>query len=222
MLTIGPRPTTTATPEQCAALLELPSATLSDVLGPGHVPLLGITPLRPGWRLAGPALTVQLPPGDNLGMHVAVSEAQPGDVLLVQQGQASRGAPVGEIMALAAQARGAAGIVLDGPVRDRAVLCQGSLPVFANGRCPQACGKTGPAWIQVPISFGGTWVHPGDIVVADDDGVVIVPVARIDEAIAAARARMAREQQRIAGIRQGAVSPTWLAEAMRAAGVVRL
>src|SRR5690606_26797189 len=142
-------------------------------------------------------------------------EAQPGDVLLVQQGSDSRGSPVGEIMALAAHARGATGIVLEGPVRDRQTLREGQLPVFASGRCAQACTKTGPAWINVPISMGGVWVRPGDIVVADDDGVVIVPLERIGEAIAAAQARVEKERQRIAAIRQGVTSPDWLAEAVQ-------
>lgn len=222
MITIGPRAATVPAAAELAALAELPVATLSDVLGPSHVPMLDIAPLRAGWKIAGPALTVQLPPGDNLGMHVAVGEVRRGEVLLVQQGTASRGAPVGEIMALAAQAQGAAGIVLEGPVRDRATLGQGGLPVFACGRCAQACTKTGPAWINVPITVGGVWVRPGDIVVADDDGVVIVPLARVAEAIAAAQARIARERSRIAAIGQGTVSPPWLAEAVQVAGLLRI
>ncbi len=222
MITIGPRAATVPDAAQLAALAELPAATLSDVLGPSHVLMLDIAPLRPDWRIAGPVLTVQLPPGDNLGMHVAVSEARPGEVLLVQQGAASRGAPVGEIMALAAQAQGAAGIVLEGPVRDRETLRQGELPVFASGRCAQACAKTGPAWINVPVSIGGVWVRPGDVVVADEDGVVIVPLERVAEVIEAARARVAKERLRIAAIGAGAVSPTWLAEAVQAAGLLRI
>ena len=222
MITIGSRAAARPDAAQCAALAELPVATLSDVLGPAHVLMLDIAPLRDGWRLAGPALTVQLPPGDNLGMHVAVNEAQPGDVLLVQQGADSRGAPVGEIMALAAQARGAAGIVLEGPVRDRQTLRAGSLPVFATGRCAQACGKSGPAWINVPISIGGVWVRPGDFVVADDDGVVIVPITRVSEAVTAAQARVNKERQRIAAIRQGVTAPAWLDDAVQAAGLLRI
>ena len=221
MITIGPRPGAVPDAAALAALAGLPVATLSDVLGPSHVPMLEIAPLRADWRIAGPALTVQLPPGDNLGMHVAVAEARPGEVLLVQQGAASRGAPVGEIMALAAQTQGAAGIVLEGPVRDRETLRQGTLPVFATGRCAQACAKTGPAWINVPISIGGVWVRPRDIVVGDDDGVVIVPSARVAEAIEAARARVAKERSRIEAIAQGAVSPAWLADAVQAAGLQR-
>lgn len=222
MITIGTRSVSVLDAAHGDALAELPTATLSDVLGPSHVPMLNIAPLRSGWRAVGPALTVQLPPGDNLGMHVAVSEAQSGDVLLVQQGADSRGAPVGEIMALAAHTRGAAGIVIEGPVRDSRALQEGQLPVFATSRCAQACTKIGPAWINVPISIGGVWVRPGDIVVADDDGVVIVPIERIGEVVAAAQMRLEKERQRIASILQGATSPAWLAEAVQTAGLLRI
>ena len=222
MITLGPRSPRKFDDAQRQALGQLASATLSDVLGPSHVVMLPIGPLRPGWRVAGPALTVQLPPGDNLGMHVAVRETQLGDVLLVQQGAASCGAPVGEIMAIAAQAQGAAGIVLDGPVRDTETLRNGSLPVFATARCAQACTKTGPAWINVPISIGGVWVRPGDFVVGDEDGVVVVPAERVAEATGAAQARVAKERHRIAAIADGIVSPNWLEQSVQAVGLVRL
>jgi 4-hydroxy-4-methyl-2-oxoglutarate aldolase len=222
MITLGTRSAPALDPAHLQALGSLASATLSDVLGPSHVVMLPVAPLRADWRVVGPALTVQLPPGDNLGMHVAVREARPGDVLLVQQGAQSRGSPVGEIMALAAQAQGAAGIVLDGPVRDTATLRRGSLPVFASARCAQACTKTGPAWINVPISIGGVWVRPGDVVVGDEDGVVVVPFERVAEAIEAARAHVDKERRRIAAIADGAVSPEWLERSVQAVGLHRL
>lgn len=222
MITIGPHSGVTLTEAQREALLALPAATLSDVLGPGHVLRLPVAPLRPEWRAVGPALTVLLPPGDNLGMHVAVREARPGDLLLVQQGADSPGSPIGEIMALAAQAQGVSGIVIEGPVRDRLALRGGTLPVFATGACPQACSKGGPAWINVPLTIGGTRVRPGDIVVADDDGVVVVPHGQLDSAIAAAQARVRKERLRIEGIAQGQISPEWLDQAMHTASVVRL
>lgn len=221
MIIIGSRSEHVLDKARLQLLKGMPTATISDVLGPSHVLMPSPAPLRQGWRLAGPALTVQLPPGDNLGMHVAVREARPGDVLLVQQGTGSPGAPVGEIMAIAAQAQGVLGIVLDGFVRDTETLRNGSLPVFAHGPCAQACAKTGPAWINVPISMGGVTVRPGDFVVGDEDGVVIIPAGRVDSVMDAVQARQANERLRIAAIADGAVSPVWLEQAVQKVGLVR-
>lgn len=222
MIIIGSRSEHALDKARLQLLEGMPSATISDVLGPSHVLMPSPAPLRQGWRVAGPAMTVQLPPGDNLGMHVAVREARPGDVLLVQQGISAPGAPVGEIMAIAAQAQGVLGIVLDGFVRDTHSLRDGSLPVFGRGSCAQACAKTGPASINVPISIGGVTVRPGDFVVADEDGVVIIPVERVDSVIEAVQARQASERLRIAAIADGAVSPAWLEQTVQKVGLVRI
>lgn len=198
---------------------DLPTATVSDVLGPGHALDARVKPLRAGWRLLGTALTLKLPSMDNLGMHVAVSRAMPGDVIVADQDGARAGAPVGEIMAHAARARGVAGVVLDGVVRDSGALREGGWPVFAIGAHPQQCRKDGPAWVAQPITVAGVRIRPGDIVIGDDDGVVAVPAALAGAVADAVVAKMAAEARRIAAIASGAVSPEWLEQAVRRVGI---
>ena len=208
-----------------AALLalygELPSATVSDVLGPGYALNARVRPLSSGMRVLGPAYTLGLPVMDNLGMHVAVKDAEPGDVIVADQQGASLGAPVGEIMALGARQKKLAGIVLDGVVRDKAQLCGSDWPVFATGAHAQQCRKDGPAWLRLPITCAGVPVRPGDLVLGDDDGVVVIPVERAEEVAGEVVRRLQKESERIAAIRQGAISPAWLEETMARVGVVK-
>jgi regulator of RNase E activity RraA len=221
MITIGPafrRPA----PERLALLRELPSATVSDVLGPGHAMHARIKPLAAGMRLLGPAFTLKLPPLDNLGMHAAVRHAEPGDVIVADQDGQMLGAPVGEIMATAARAKGLAGIVLDGAVRDAAALRESGWPVFAAGVHAQQCQKIGPAWLNQPISCGGVPVRPGDIVLADEDGVVVIPAHRIEDVAQQVATRVLRESDRLDAIRRGHLFPSWLDQALADAGVVHL
>jgi len=218
MLHIGPdfeRPD----PALIERFRDLPTATISDVLGPGHALDGRVRALRTGWRVLGCALTLKLPPMDNLGMHVAVSMAAPGDLIVADQDGARAGAPVGEIMVCAARAKGVTGLVLDGVVRDSQALREGDWPVFAIGTHPQQCRKDGPAWIGQPVAVAGVRIRPGDLVIGDDDGVVVVPVARAAAVADAVVAKMAAESRRIAAIASGAVSPLWLEQAIQRVGI---
>lgn len=219
MLTFGPD-----FPRPPAALLalyrELPVATVSDVLGPGHVLHARVKPLAPGMRVLGPAYTLRLPVSDNLGMHVAVKDAQPGDVVVADQQGAQLAAPVGEIMAAAAHHKGLAGIVLDGVVRDAARLRAAGWPVFATGVHAQQCRKDGPAWLREPMTCAGVEVRPGDIVLGDDDGVVVIPLERAEAVAREVVQKIEKESQRIAAISEGVVSPAWLVETMERVGIV--
>lgn len=221
MLTFGPlfqRPTS----RLIELYRELPVATVSDVLGPGHVLHARVKPLRFGMRIVGPAYTLKLAAIDNLGMHVAVKDAQAGDVIVADQQGAALAAPVGEIMAFAAQSRGLAGIVLDGVVRDVARLRASAWPIFAVGAHAQQCRKDGPAWLRLPLTCAGVNVRPGDLVVGDDDGVVVVPIERAEEVAKQVIDKVKQEETRMAAIEQGATSPAWLDEAMRRSGVVNI
>jgi regulator of RNase E activity RraA len=219
MLTFGP-PFQRPGAALLALYRDLPSATVSDLLGPCHVLHARVKPLRRGMRLLGPAYTLRLPVLDNLGMHVAVKDAEPGDVILADQEGSSLGAPVGEIMALAAQHKGLAGIVLDGVVRDTDKLRASGWPVFATGAHAQQCRKEGPAWLRLPMTCAGVMVRPGDLLLGDDDGVVVIPVERAETVALQAVQKVKREAERMAAIRGGLVSPTWLDEAMQRAGIV--
>ncbi|WP_396437390.1 RraA family protein [Limnohabitans sp.] len=195
-------------------------ATISDVLGPGHVMHSSVRALRPGMRLLGAAYTLKLPPADNLGMHVAVREAKVGDVIVAEQSGGALGAPVGEIMAMAAMHKGLAGIVLNGAVRDAEKLRTEPWPVFATCIYAQQCRKDGPAWLQTTIDCAGVTVHPGDLIVGDDDGVVVVPFSSVATVAQEVVKKMEKESLRIASIAQGFISPAWLDAAIERAGLV--
>lgn len=197
---------------------DLPVATVSDIVGPGHTMAARMRPLRAGARLLGTALTLRLPPGDNLGMHLAILLARPGDVIVADQAATQDGAPVGEIVATVAQTKGVAGIVLDGAIRDLARLREMTMPVFAIGVFAQQCTKDGPASVGLPINCAGVPVAPGDIVLGDDDGVVIVPAARAVEVAAGTRRKMLSEARRLESIAAGELYPEWLPELLARKG----
>jgi 4-hydroxy-4-methyl-2-oxoglutarate aldolase len=154
-----------------------------------------IRPIYRGAKLAGRALTVRCAPGDNLMLHVAISMAKPGDVLVAAMEEFVEAGCWGEIASLAAQVRGIRGLVLDGAVRDAEVIAQLNFPVFARGLCIKGTTKRQKGELNVPIVIGGVSVHPGDLVVGDADGVVIVPAVEVQGVIAAAGALQAKEEE---------------------------
>ncbi|MEY9871580.1 4-hydroxy-4-methyl-2-oxoglutarate aldolase [Streptacidiphilus sp. MAP12-33] len=173
---------------------ELSPTTLADVVGVGQVMDLGIRPLyAPMTRLAGPAFTVSCPPGDNLMLHAAIHRAEPGSVIVVDAGGDVRFALAGGNVCAVAQRRGIAGFVLDGVIRDLAEIRAMGFPVLARGVVPVPGGKKAARPLGEPVVCGGVTVHPGDLVVADEEGVVVTPHARAGEVLAAARAKLAKE-----------------------------
>ena len=182
-------------PELAWAAARLPTATLHEAGGKiGALPS-AIRPVAPGFRFAGSAVTVHSPGGDNLWLHRALDVAQPGDVMVVFASGAYEHGYWGEVMTTMAKVRGLAGLVIDGGVRDGALLGEIGFPVFARGLCIRGTGKDFGAtgWINHPVTMGDVVVHPGDLVVGDFDGVVAIPQARADEVIAAAHRREAEE-----------------------------
>lgn len=178
-----------------AVAARLSAATLHEAAGKiGALPL-AIKPVSPEFRLCGPAVTVHSPGGDNLWIHRAIYEAQPGDVLVIYVNQHYEHGYWGEIMATAAQARGLAGLVIDGCVRDGALLGEIGFPVFARGLCIRGTGKDFGArgWINAPIAIGDVIVSAGDLIFGDGDGVVCIPRAQAPQAISASMARDAQE-----------------------------
>lgn len=178
-------------PDQLEQAALLPSSTLHEAAGKiGALPS-AIKPVHPSFRICGAAVTVQSPPADNLWLHRAIVAARPGDVLVVHVGGHYEAGYWGEVMSQAARARGLAGLVIDGCVRDGAILERFGFPVFARGLCIRGTGKDFDArgWINAPTLFGDVTVEPGDLIVGDTDGVVAIPRARIDEVLAKARQR---------------------------------
>lgn len=167
-------PSAKTNPELLNALKDKPTATVSDVMGR----LNGTSGLRPFHKttyLVGTAVTVHTTPGDNLGLHVALASIRPGDVLVVDGGGTLDRALVGEILKELAVKGGSAGFVVDGAIRDADAFVNDDFPCFARGVSLRGPHKFGPAQINIPITIGGSVVHPGDIVLGDLDGIIFVP-----------------------------------------------
>lgn len=196
------------------------AAILADVAGRRGTLHGRVKPLSPQMKVAGPAITVEVRPGDNLAIHAALAIAQPGDVLVVDGKGDISCALLGEIMATQAEASGIAGIIIDGAVRDADALAQGSYPVFAAGLNPSGPTKSIPGRVNHPVSVAGASIEPGDLVVGDADGVVVLAKQDVERIIALAAKKLDAETRRIAGIKQGDLRPGWLEGALRAAGML--
>ena len=172
---------------------ELATTVLADVLGPGHAMDIGLRPLwSPMPRVAGPAFTVACAPGDNLMLHAAIYRAAPGSILVVDAGNAEYAVAGGNVCAVA-QRRGIAALVVDGVIRDLAEVRDAGFPVFARGVVPVAGVKAATAPLNEPVRCGGVVVRAGDIVVADDDGVLVVPAEREEQVLGEGQAKAAAE-----------------------------
>lgn len=167
-----------------------------------------IKPMAHSFRVCGPAFTVQAPPGDNLWLHRAIAGAQPGDVIIATVGGVYEHGYWGEIMSTGAKARGLGGLVLDGCVRDGALLEGIGFPVFARGLCIRGTGKdfNARAYLNHPILIGDITVHPGDLVCGDIDGVCVVPRARAAEVIQKSLERENKEAKVMEQLRAGATT----------------
>lgn len=198
---------------------QLSTTLLSDVMGCFGAMDYTIKSVSPGMKIFGTAITVSVRPGDNLFFHKALYSAQKGYVLVVDGKGHTKNAPFGEIMATAATAIGVEGIVLDGVARDRAALINLGLPVFTKGFIPTGGDKDGPGEINVNISCGGVSVAPGDLIVGDDDGVVVVPRNRIEEVLELAELKALQETKRIHDIKNGMLQPSWLQTKLEPFGV---
>jgi len=165
--------------------------------------------LRPVWvgaAIVGEALPVRCSPGDNLAIHVAVASAAPGQVLVVQIEGVPELGYWGEVLTTAAEARGVVGLVIEGGVRDVAALEAHRFPVFSTMIALRGAVKVAAGSVGVPVDVGGVTVALGDVVVADVDGVVVVPGDRVDEVVEAGRARGAREAEMFEQLRSGATT----------------
>ncbi|MES3003552.1 MAG: RraA family protein [Pseudomonadota bacterium] len=171
----------------------LPVANISDVM---HRLTAGGPRLRPyhaSGVLCGAALTVKSRPGDNLMAHMALTMAQPGDVIVVDAGGDMTNSIIGERMMVNAQRRGFAGWVVDGAIRDLEWVKKNTLPVFAAGISHRGPYKTGPGEINVPVAIDGMVIEPGDLIIGDDDGLLCVPFDQVEAVYAMAKEKHASE-----------------------------
>jgi regulator of RNase E activity RraA len=178
----------------------------------------GLNPMHKGGQMLGVALTVRVPPGDNLMVHKAIDIALPGDVIVVDAGGDLSQAIIGEIMSTLAAKNKAAGLVIDGAIRDSGAIANARFPVYARGVTHRGPYKNGPGEINVPVSIGGMVVCPGDIMVGDEDGLVAVPVAIAAEVLKAAKAKAKEEDGILAGIAKGKADRAWVDASLKAKG----
>ena len=209
-------------PEIVKKAAEYQPAILADVAGRRGALHGRIKALRPRMKLAGPAFTVEVRPGDNLMIHAALALAKPGDVLVVDGKGDQTSALMGTIMMTAARKLGLAGVVLDGAVRDSLEIDEMDYPVFSVGTNPNGPTKFVPGRLNHPISIGGVSVNPGDLLVGDADGVTVIERHKAASLLPLAAEKVAAETQRIADIKsRKSLRPGWLDGALRAAGVIQ-
>lgn len=184
-------------PEEDAGLMnklaECAVATVHEALGQVGAVDRAIRPLAPGMRVCGRALTVRCHPGDNLMLIKAMSMAGEGDVIVLDPGDRGECGPFGEMAAVECQAKGVAGLVTSGSVRDSEAIARRGFSAFCTGTSFRGTGKANLGEINHPVSLGGVVVNPGDYVLGDADGVVVVPHDRIAEVIERACVREAKE-----------------------------
>jgi len=185
------------------AYAPLESATVYEAAGPAGAMDHTVRPIAWGQRACGSALTVRCHPGDNLMLHAAIAIAQPGDIIVADVGGLQDAGYWGEITTVAAQARGVAGLVIGGGIRDRAAIAARGFPIWSTGICMRATVKRTAGDMNVPVVVGGVTVHPGDLVLADDDGVVVVAQVALEEVLEKAKAREAKEAGVMELLKQG-------------------
>lgn len=197
------------------------AAILADVAGRRGALHGRIAALRPGMKVVGTALTVDVRPGDNLMIHAAMMLAQPGDVLVIDGKADQTAALMGTIMMTACQKLGIAGVVVDGAVRDSLEIEEMGFPVFSVGTNPNGPTKLVPGRIGHPVCVGGVVVRSGDLVLGDADGVVVIEREKLASLLPLADKKVKDEAARIAAIQQGDTTARWLDAALRAAGVLQ-
>ena len=203
-----------------AGMSAFDTPAISDQLNRLYTMSSAIRPMTDSKRLAGPACTVKVFPGDNLMVHKALDIAQPGDVVVVDASSSTMTAVLGDLVATKARHRSLAGFVVDGLVRDLpGIRALGDFPVFARGTTPIGPLHRGPGEINGAVSVGGIVVHAGDLVVADANGVVVVPHGDVVEILGRLRDRAVEESDYVAAVAMGNFSNSWVDEVLSEAGV---
>ena len=197
----------------------VPASNTGDVMGRscGMDPRIRLMSQPSKQMTAGPALTVKTCAGDNLTLHAALNIAQEGDFIVVANEGGSARSIMGEVMmAYLKETRKIAGIVIDGPIRDIDEIGKWDFPVYATGTNPGGPYKEGPGEINVPISCGGVSIHPGDIILADSDGIIVIPSADAAELLGIAQAFAAKDDAKTSAALNGTCDRSWVDKALEA------
>jgi 4-hydroxy-4-methyl-2-oxoglutarate aldolase len=189
--------------EKVDKLAEYGVATVHEALGRTGYLGPGLRPVHLGSRVGGTAVTVLSWPGDNLMIHAAVEQCRPGDLLVVTTTSPSTDGMFGELFATALQVRGVRGLVTAAGVRDVAELHAMGFPVWSAAVSAQGTVKATAGAVNVPVTIGGQLITPGDAVLADDDGVMVVPRADVDRALEKSQARVEKEEATRRAFREG-------------------
>ncbi len=210
-------------PELVKGLSGFETPLISDLMNRLYAMSPELRPLTdPELSLAGPACTVKCYPGDNLMVHKSLDLAQPGDVVVVDTSESALTAVLGDLVCTKARHRGIAGFIVDGLIRDvPAIRALGDFPVYARGITPKGPLHRGPGEINHPISCGGIVVNPGDVVVADLNGVVVIPSGIAADLLGRLRERASVEADYTAAVARGEFSNDWVDAALDSGGAVR-
>lgn len=198
----------------------IPTSIISDCMVKMFAMDSMIRPFHPNPQMVGHALTIHCPPGDNLVIQKAIEMAEPGDVLVMNAGGNTAQAPVGEIVVSNCIRKGAIGMVIDGAVRDSDILPSLSIPVFAKGVTNRGCYKDGPGEINVTIACGGVVVRPGDLVVGDSDGIVVVPYEEAEGLLPKLKNMVEKEEQLLEQIQNKTVDRSWVDQELSDKGYI--
>ncbi|MBV9660143.1 MAG: hypothetical protein JO337_03195 [Acidimicrobiales bacterium] len=201
--------------------MDFETPEISDLMNRLYTMHTAIKPMtHPDLRVIGPACTVKCFPGDNLMVHKALDIAAPGDVIVVDTSSSTMTAVLGDTISMKARHRGIAGFVIDGLIRDLpAVLRLGNFPVFARGTTPIGPLQRGPGEVNHPVSVGGIVVMPGDLIVGDLNGVVVVPREIADDLLARLIARGPAESAYLDAVARGEFSNAWVDNLLDEAGI---